>query len=115
MVVFVAKAISAHTLPAVVASAKKLPPILKNTIAVNSKFLTRSIVSINGKDMDYSRSKVRNNNPVIYGIIEAKGKNESEKDISETNEIIIFLLVANMNGTTKMVIIYLLAHITLDL
>ena len=57
-------------------------------VPVKMEFLTGSIVSINRRDVDYGRFKVRNNTPIFYGVVEPTGKDESGKEISETNEII---------------------------
>ena len=91
MVTFVTKPTFIHTPPAVVTPAKKTPPILKKK-AIKREFPTGSIISINGRDMDYIRFKVRKNTPVFYGIVKTTRKNESGKEISETNEMISFIV-----------------------
>ena len=56
------------------------------------EFLTGSIVSINRRGTDYGWFKVRKNALVLYGVVEARGKEESEKEISDTNEMINFVV-----------------------
>ena len=40
--------------------------------------------------MNYGRFKVRKNTPLLYGVVEAREKDESGKETSETSEMISF-------------------------